>query len=67
MSYPIGRNISKLFTEEKSPFTEERNVIILILNKWVYINLAQVFLFFFTVWSKSLKILACVKIGIKGC
>ena len=66
MGYATGRNISKRFKEEKSPFTEEK-CYCFDLSKRVYINLVHEFSFFLVVWSQSLKILACVKIGIKEC
>ena len=64
MGYRTGRNISILFTEEKSLSTEKK-CYCLSFSKSIYINLAQTFLFFLFVWSQSLKILVCVKIAIE--
>ena len=51
------------FLQTRNRLLQKRNVVVLSLNKRVYINVAQAFSFFFIVWSKSLKILAWVKIG----
>ena len=55
------------FLKKRNRLLQKRNVIALILSKRVYINLVHEFLFFLVVWSQALKILACIKIGIKEC
>ena len=59
--------ICQNFIQKRNRLLQKRNVIVLTLSKRIYINLAHAFSFFLVVWSQSLKVLACFKIGIREC
>ena len=54
------------FLQKRNRLLQKRNVIVASFNKQVYINLTKTFSFFLLVRSQSLKMLACVKIGIRN-